>query len=94
LLDVLARRRLIDYTLYTCNDTMSVRAGVELLGDYPLNLVAVSGRVTMHVQHVQEAELETDLPVVRVEELRSPAVLELLEHGVVPGRERAEGRKG
>ncbi|MBI1825200.1 MAG: DUF1611 domain-containing protein [Planctomycetes bacterium] len=77
LLEVFRQKRLVDYVVYTCNDSLGVAMGVTRLRAHDLNLVAVSGWVGCSPLAAQEAQAHTDLPVLRPEELRDPAVVNL-----------------
>jgi hypothetical protein len=86
LLEIIASRQVVDHIVYACSDSVSVAAGLKILRRYHLPVAAVSGRVTMSPQRQQEARSEVDVPVLRVDELRSPAILDLLWNGAQPER--------
>ena len=62
---------------------------LKILRRYQLPVTGVSGRVTMTSQRLQEARAQVDVPVLPVDELRSPAILDLLWSGSHPQPERA-----
>jgi len=88
LLEIIGSRQLVDHVIYACSDCVSVAAGIRILRRYPLRVAGVSGRVTMSPQMAQEARAEVDVPVLGLEELRSPRMLELFrEREARPQRE-------
>jgi len=83
----------VDYTLYTCNDTLGVREGVRILKELGFNVVAISGWVACSPLAAQEAQAVSDLPVLQPADLMNPQVMQLcLDAGgekngsAVPGR--------
>jgi len=70
----------IDYTIYTCNDTLGVREGVRILRDIGLNVVAISGMVACSPLAAQEAQAVSDLPVLQPADLVEPQVIQLFSH--------------
>lgn len=84
LLRMMRDRRFGDHAFYACHDSLGVAAGVDRLRDYGLSVVAVSGWVACSPLAATEAQVMTDVPVVRVDQLRDPGVLELITKGVVP----------
>lgn len=77
LLELFQAHRNIDYVIYTCNDSLGVASGVSRLRQYELNVAAVSGWVGCSPLAAHEAQLQTDVPVLRPEDLREPAVIRL-----------------
>ena len=77
LLELLHTHEYIDYTIYACNDSLGVQAGVQQLLQYELNVVAVSGWVACSSLAAREAQPLTDLPVLRPEELSDPRIASL-----------------
>ncbi len=77
LLELFQAHRNIDYVIYTCNDSLGVASGVNRLRQYELNVVAVSGWVGCSPLAVHEAQMQTDVPVLRPEDLREPDVIRL-----------------
>ncbi len=67
----------VDYTVYTCNDTLGVREGLRILREIGMNVVAVSGWVACSPLAAQEAQAVSDLPVLQPEDLMEPGVVEL-----------------
>lgn len=78
LLELLQEHQYIDYTVYTCNDSLGVQAGVQRLRQYDLNVVAVSGWAACSPLAAQEAQRHTDIPVLQPEELSDPRIADLL----------------
>ena len=77
LLDMLPSFHSIDYTVFACCDCLSVATGVRRLREYGMNVVAISGRVTISPLSTREAQAETDLPVIAVDQLREPRIADL-----------------
>jgi len=78
LLESLAARSAVDHVFFACSDPVAAVAGVKRLRDHGLPVAGVSGRLTMHQELLREAQLALDVPILRLEELRAPSVLERL----------------
>lgn len=89
LLEQLSSEAMVDKVIYTCNDSLGVSAGVELLRRHALNVVAVSGWVGCSPLSVAEAQPMTELPVLRADELQNPLIAEPLLR-VAPGASAKE----
>lgn len=79
LLELFQEHRVVDHFVYTCNDSLGVAAGIGTLQAYGFHVAAVSGWVGCSPLAAREAQEQTDLPVVRPEQLREPAVVSLFE---------------
>jgi hypothetical protein len=77
LLELFQVHRNIDYVIYTCNDSLGVASGVNRLRQYELNVAAVSGWVGCSPLAAHEAQAQTDVPVLRPEDLREPDIIRL-----------------
>lgn len=80
----------IDYTMYTCNDSMGVREGVRVLRDIGLNVVAISGWVACSPLATEEAQAVSELPILQPMDLLDPGVADVFPAAVrarspVPG---------
>ncbi len=73
---------LIDYAVYTCSDTLGIREGIRILRERGLNIVAISGCVACSPLAAQEAQENSDLPVLRPEELQEASVARLFPRRV------------
>lgn len=76
----------VDYTLYTCNDTLGVREGVRILRDVGMNVIAISGWVACSPLAAQEAQSVSDLPVLQPTDLVDPNIVELFPSARSSGR--------
>ncbi len=77
LLELFQAHHDVDYVMYACNDSLGVAAGVDRLRQHEFNVAAVSGWVGCSPLAVQEAQAQTDVPVLRPEDLREPDVIRL-----------------
>lgn len=64
--------------IYTCNDALGVKPGVERLEACGLRVLCVSGTVTASPLGVAEAQRETHVPVLSREDLMDPSIGERL----------------
>jgi len=77
LLELFQAHNNIDYVIYTCNDSLGVASGVNRLRQQEFNVAAVSGWVGCSPLAAHEAQMQTDVPVLRPEDLREPDVIRL-----------------
>ena len=77
LLDLFQAHRNVDYVIYACNDSLGVATGVNRLRQQEFNVAAVSGWVGCSHLAVREAQEQTDVPVLRPEDLQEPDVVRL-----------------
>lgn len=77
LLDYFSQQQNVDHFVYCCCDTLGVPLGVTRLRTLGLPLAAISGMVTITPLAANEAREHTDVPVVSVDELRTPEVANL-----------------
>jgi hypothetical protein len=89
LLGLLREKGCIDFTVYTCNDSLGVASGVNTLRKLDFNVVAVSGSVAYSPLAAREAQAQTDLPVLLREQLQDPAVEQLFVKRDAEGRTNA-----
>lgn len=68
-------REIVDAVLFAAPDAMSLFAGVTLLRQHALPLVAVSGVVTMSPLAMREARGAIDVPVLTVSDLENPEMI-------------------
>lgn len=68
-------REIVDGVLFAAPDAMSLFAGVTLLRQHSLPVIALSGVVTMSPLAMREARAAIDLPVLTVSELENPEVI-------------------
>ncbi len=80
----------VDATVYACSDALGVQAGVNMLSEYDANVVAVSGWVGCSPLSIREAQEQTDLPVLRTEELQDPSVTRSLFSDILERQQRHE----
>jgi methylmalonyl-CoA mutase cobalamin-binding subunit len=81
LLDAFARTQILRGIIYTCNDALGVSPGIESLKQRLLPVLAVSGIVTATPLARQEAQRETDVPVLGREDLCDRGVADRLRLG-------------
>jgi hypothetical protein len=77
LLNLLKMHQYVDYVIYTCNDSLGIRGGVRRVRKYGFNVAAISGWAACSPLAIQEAQQETDLPVLGPEQLQEPSVAAL-----------------
>ena len=77
LLNLLQMHQYVDYVIYTCNDSLGIKGGVRRVRKYGFNVAAVSGWAACSPLAIQEAQQETDLPVLGPEQLQEPSIAAL-----------------
>ena len=77
LLELFQAHHDVDYVMYACNDSLGVAAGVNRLRQHEFNVAAVSGWVGCSPLAAHEAQEQTDVPVLRPEDLREPGIIRL-----------------
>lgn len=80
LLTELAAAGSVDHVIYTCNDSLGVESGVRLLQGRGFSVAGVSGCVACSPLAAQEAQKETEVPVLLAEQLQDASVRSLLPH--------------
>ena len=67
-----------DGFIYTCNDALGVKSGIDILNAHGLPVLAVSGAITASPLGVREVQQETELPVITRRGLMSPETAQQL----------------
>ncbi len=76
-LGILSALRLVDHVIYACHDPMGVAGGLEQIGSFGMNVVAISGWVACSPLAAKEAQTRTEVPVIPPEALQEPEIVDL-----------------
>ncbi len=72
-------RETVNGIIFAAGDAMGAATGVNWLYDHDLPVIAVSGKLTAAPLVIRETEGATGLPVMSIEELSDPGIVDTLE---------------
>lgn len=81
LLENYAFRSVVNEVMYSCADSMSVQTGIDCLEKVGLRPFGVSGLLNASPLMVSEAREVTELPILGLDDLMNPSIVQLFEKG-------------